>query len=216
MTRLERLRGELATLADGLRGELCPTCRGAGDLPAASGQRRPHCGGCWGAGRLSHPLAQALRGIAWSLLPREERYREPEHSGGPLTSGAVDVDKAAVELGVIAGRMGEDFATTGALLLRIASDLSTAVVQARPGETFDDVLRRECLEIAEAACATCSGQGFVQVDIDDLTSGRCVCGQCVKPCTECRNGCVVADDAIEVRCSGQTRYARRRDADDNG
>jgi hypothetical protein len=36
-----------------------------------------------------HILRGPLQGAAWELLPREERYREPEHAGGPSTSGHV-------------------------------------------------------------------------------------------------------------------------------
>ena len=90
-------------------------------------------------------------------------------------------------------------------LYRVAKELRTAVVQARPGETLDDVLRREGLELAEETCTTCEGDGFVtDYTVDDPSVPSHF------RCTECRCGRVVAEDALEVRVAGQVRYARRK------
>lgn len=196
MTRLERLRRELVALAESLPNAFRPT----------------KCAVCAG-GQVAapHPLAAPLRGIAWSLLPREERYKAPEHGGGPLTSGSVDVESAAQEIdrliSALPSRKHAPDSITYELvwrnLRRIAEELQTAVVQARPGETLDDVLRRERLEIAEETCVTCEGDGLV-VNVYGWTAGHFV------RCPECRNGRVVAEDAIEVLVAGQVRYAVKR------
>lgn len=129
MTRLERLRRELVALAESL---VCPRCAGNGFVPGNGNGLDPECTACCGNG--THPLAQSLRAIAWSLLPREERYREPEHAGGPLTSGMVDVNRAADDLAKIASQPGMYHTVLQTDIGIIARDLRASVVQARPGE----------------------------------------------------------------------------------